>query len=135
MTDVIQALYDKMVLVAGITTLVGTRIYLTEAPQNVATPYLVYKTVTPLRDRHLEGRSNLVRSRIQMDAYDTMIANAGQLSVVDIANAVRAGIDGFRGTVSGVDFLSVAVDGDQDLTEPGTRMARRSFDVIIWHDE
>lgn len=134
MADMLRALYDKMVTVSSITDLVGTRIYLSEAPQRATLPFITYRSVSSQHDRSFEGRSRLVRSRVQMDAYDKTTARAGRLSVVAIANAVRAGLDGFRGTVSGVAFKAVMVQGDQDLTEPGTRVARRTFDLMIWHD-
>ncbi|HEX9768438.1 MAG TPA: DUF3168 domain-containing protein [Kiloniellales bacterium] len=135
MTDIVQALYDKLAAESAVTDLVGTRIYLGEAPQNVATPYVVYFLVGPVHDRTLEGRSRLVRSRFQLDCYDTKTANAGALSVVAIANAIREALDGFRGTVSGVSFKSVMADGDRDLTVPETRLAQRSLDLVVWHDE
>lgn len=135
MTDIAQALYDKLAATAGVTNLVGTRIYLVEAPQNPTTPYLTYHSVSPVRGYTFDGPDGSVRSRFQFDAYDSTVANAGKLSVIAIANAVRAALAGFRGTVSGVSFKSIQVDGDRDLTEPGTRMARRTFDVMIWHDE
>lgn len=135
MTDIAQALYTKLAATSGVTNLVGTRIYLTEALQNAPTPYLTYFTVTAPRGYTFDGPDGSVESFFQFDAYDTTDSNAGKLSVIAIANAVRSALAGFRGTVSGVKFMRVTVQGDRDLTVPETRMARRSFDVAISHDE
>lgn len=80
---------------AGITALVGIRIFALKATKKAEAPYLIFQAVgygDPTRD--LDGPGELVATLIQIDCY---AATAEALDT--LVRAVRLGVDGFRGEV------------------------------------
>ena len=55
--------------------------------------------------------------------------------MIAIGKAIRDLMDGFRGTVDGVKFMSTAVEDDRDLYDSTSKLARANFDLMIAHDE
>lgn len=100
---------------AGLSALVGTRIYYVTAPQNVATPYIVFFRVSSVPEYSLAGHSNLINARFQFDIYaDTyyetrLIAAQIQLAIQDKCNEVIGGSGGVT--------VSVQQENEQDLYE------------------
>ncbi len=126
-----EALYSHLTNDAGVSALVGNRVYPLMAPQDAALPHLVYQRISSPRLRSHGGPSGLAHPRFQITA------TAGSYSAArSLANAVRASLDGFRGTMGGgvsvgASFLDNEADGYQDVADTYTVR----LDVILWHQE
>lgn len=68
-----QALLYELTQDAGLTAHVGERIYPGNAPQTVATPYIVFFKVDSSPEQSHQGNSHLERARFQFDIFDASI--------------------------------------------------------------
>jgi Protein of unknown function (DUF3168) len=121
--------------------LVGTRVYPLRLPQATPAPVLPairYQRIDTVRAPYREmatGRSEYVRPRFQIDCFATTPAGAQQ-----VADAVRAQIDGFRGTSAGMAIGGIALEDEAaDLEEGvgvgGAPIYRHRLDFLIGHAE
>ncbi len=124
-----EALYSHLAADAGVSALVGDRIYPTLAPQEAELPYLVYQRVSGPRVRSHGGPSGLAHPRFQItgaaETYPSLRA---------VMNAVRAALDGFKGTMGGTGGVEVGgafVENELDSEE--TFVSR--LDIVLWHRE
>jgi len=74
---------------AGVSALVGTRIYPSLASQNAAAPYVVLRRVSTVGKRGTGGPAGLDRARIQIESYADTYGEAKSLAV-----AIRTALDG-----------------------------------------
>lgn len=113
---------------ADVAAIVGDRIYPVFIPQNITGPFIVYKVITQLPDRHLVSASTLQHVRIQIDCYaqndDGVQSSYGVVKT--LANTVRLALDGFRGNVVlpssdtvHIDSMSLA-DGTDIMNGPNS---------------
>jgi hypothetical protein len=131
-----RAIYARLTVGNPIPAL-SVRLYPVAAPAAVTMPYAVYARVSAVRARGTTGPSGLVSARFQIDVY-----GATYTSARDVAQSIRARLDGFRGTVSGAGWSclieGVSLLSDQDLHEPDIRpeaLFRVSQDYLIHHIE
>lgn len=124
------AIYAQLSGFAGLTALVGTRIYPVEAPANVTRPYVVFVAISSVRLNHLSGPAEVANPRVQVDAYAARYIDAQAIS-----DQVRAALDGFAGTVGGVAVLSSACIDGRDFYEDAANppLHRASLDFSVWH--
>ena len=123
---------------SAITALAGTRIYPTKLPQGVVDPSIVYTRISGQGDHHMGGPSGLSRVRMQIVCWATSASSA-----VNLANAVKNYLDGFRGTVlwgdnsppEAIDVRGVFYESERDLYDDVLEMHGMSRDYIIWHAE
>lgn len=71
---------------AGLTALIGTRIYPNIAPQNATWPFVTYRRVTSTRPAAMGSDSGVVRARFQ---FDTFAEDDDSKVGFDDASAVR----------------------------------------------
>jgi len=92
-----QMLVKELQATAGVVALVGARIYPQAAPQGTTADYVTYELVSgnPIQDHG--GSGGLYRARISFLCHSATYANAKAA-----AAAIRAVLDGFRGTMQGV---------------------------------
>lgn len=117
-----QAIRSRLLADSGVSALVGTRIYVDEAPQVTGKtdpyPYIVMQTVSAEPGHVLAGYDGLTDFRVHLDCYARTSA-ASRL----IVSAIRNCFDGYRGTitVNGADFIFavVHVDNVRYLLEEG----------------
>lgn len=125
--------FRTMVLgLPGVSALVDTRMFPLVIPQEVydggtEKPCIVYTTTARNSRPTFCGPDDLVRSSIELDVYGRTFDVCQQL-----ADAVRLGIDGYRGTVGTTLFSPVFVDTESDeyFAEPG--LYRRTFSLTVW---
>jgi hypothetical protein len=113
-----QMVVQELLATPAVTALVGSRIYPQMAPQNTTADYLTYELVSekPLQD--LGGTGSLARVRLSVLCHAVSYAGAK-----GAAEAVRARLDGFRGTMQGVTVGSLLVEMEADAGwDPETRM-------------
>lgn len=104
----IEHIFDKMLRVPSVTTLVNQRIALTQLPQNTTYPAIVYELVSGNPKPHLNyQREPFAECRFQVNPLAKTIA-----VVKSIHAAVRGELD-FRHavTVDGVRIVSIRLDG------------------------
>jgi hypothetical protein len=126
----------KLTTTAGITTLISTRVYLERIPQGATLPCLTYQRISTPRilTHDTSGSAGTAHPRFQFDAWAATYSSAKA-----IADALRAALNGFKGTItSGVDSVVVQaalIDGESSEPDPEAGLARIRSDYIIYHLE
>ena len=120
---------------AGLTALIGGRVYANKLPQGVTLPALTYQRISsPRRHTHdSNGATGTAHPRFQLDCWSTTYEGAK-----DIADALRSALNGYRGTMGAVDPVTVQsalIDDESfdDYADAG--IVRLRCDYIIWHLE
>ena len=129
------ALVTLLTTDATVAALIGTRIAPVGQPQGVARPNVIYQRIGTKRDYHNEGSTGLPSARIQVGCYADTYKTARQL-----AGAVRAVLDGYRGTVGGQEIAGVWLDDERDAPQPpadgkGAGVQGVQFDAVIAYRE
>lgn len=131
-----EGLVYKLSTTAGIIALVSTRVYNIRIPQGATLPCITITRIsTPRLHTHdSSGSAGTAYPRIQIDAWGTTHSN-----VKAIANAIRAALNGYKGTItSGADTVVVqgALTDDETIEfDPETELYRSRTDYIVWHVE
>ncbi|WP_226550848.1 DUF3168 domain-containing protein [Celeribacter naphthalenivorans] len=117
-----------------ITALVGGRVnWRVQPPDQTARPYVNLQLVGGRRDYSLDGPRRWRGSRVQVDVWAE-----GGASANDVWAAVEARLSGFAGTLFGVEFSMIRLEGLRSLSdrlEDGTLLAGRSGDFSFrWRD-
>jgi len=98
---------------AGVTAIVGTRIYPEAIPQKDGTmPAIVYQRLISLRDRELAGTTDLINVRVRVDCWDTSYSGCKAL-----ADAVRLALNDERVALGSFVVQDVFLDTEGDLSE------------------
>jgi hypothetical protein len=82
-------LYTTLSNNAGVTALVGTRIYPILAPESATRPYIAYQVITGTRISTITGVDDATRKRIQMSCHADTYSEAKSVSA-----AVYAALEG-----------------------------------------
>lgn len=124
-----EAIINRLLATAGVTALVGTRVYPGTRRQGSPLPALVFNRISGVRDYTMVEPSGLVESRVQIDAWASEWLGAKTL-----ARAVRASLSGIKGTFSGIEVQGVFLDGERDTFEGEApeRLYRVSMDFNVW---
>lgn len=88
-----EGLYTKLSGTAGITALVGSRIYSTRLPQGATLPAITFQRISTTRDIHHGGPVQGAEAFFQISCW-AATPKAGK----EIAAAVRAAVHGVHGT-------------------------------------
>lgn len=126
MATIGEALVARLAADGTVAGLVTTRIYRNKAPLGTARPYLVYQVIDSFRDHALDGPTGLNAGRVQFSAWA-----ATHLAAKAIADAVRASLDGYRGTLSGVAVRGVTSQNEVDLYDDDTDLEGVVVDFTI----
>lgn len=123
-----EGIYSYLSTYAGLTALIGTRIYPLENPQNVTLPAVCYQLIsTPQAQGYTHaGPTGLLIPRFQFDCY------AGtSLACRQVAAQVRAAMDGYVGLMGTVVVAVAQVVSDRAAYEDEPRRFRAGVDVQI----
>lgn len=71
--------------VAGVTALVGTRIYAGHADETEAVPYIVFEQVTGNAQNQLQGDALFVNRRMQINCWDSTLVGARAIKEAVVA--------------------------------------------------
>ena len=129
----------KLLASAGVTALVGTRVYQLLLQQGPTYPAIRVQLISEPRPNHLRGADGSIRSRVQVDAY-AQVGNGTDPydGAADVADAVRDALAGTApfddgGSPPETVVTGVFVDNRRVLYEPEElRVVRVSQDVIVW---
>lgn len=123
MSGIEEAIYTALTGHAGLTALVGARVYPMLLPQDATRPAVTYMRVSGARDVNINEISVDANPRYQFDAwadaYETAYSVGAQ--IIAAVQTVESG--------SGVTVYGVLVVGEQDIYEPQTFLFRRVIDV------
>jgi hypothetical protein len=125
-----EALRSALLANVGLAALTSTRIYWVNRPQGTALPAVVLHRISGQPDMHMTGPSGLTESRVQADCYGATYAAS-----VGLARALEAALSGYSGTISGIKFSSITIDGirsDYEGAEPD-EIYSTSLDLMAWH--
>jgi hypothetical protein len=89
--------------------LLGFRVYPIVAPVSAALPFAVYQRSVIERNQTLSVPVGVPRVSVQIDTYAATYEEARQ-----IADALRANLDGWSGSAYGVDVKHVALESERD---------------------
>jgi len=134
MISVEEGIFYKLKDDAGVSAIVGTRIYAQKLPQTPTMPSLTYQLITPMSLISHQGMSGTAFPRYQITCWDDT-----ELGVIALAKAVRICLGCYKGTV-GVAPNTVAIQaslpvGGYETYEPETGFFMRALDFQIWHEE
>lgn len=124
------AIFSYGTSVAGVSSLIGTRLYPNRAPQKATYPLAVYHRVSGSRVGNLGGDSGLADPRFQFSALATSFADA-----VAVRDALRAAFSGYRGLMGAIAVTASVSVGEFDLYYDDVELHQCSFDVFLTHQE
>ena len=89
--------------------LVGFRVFPIIAPVSAQLPFILYQRSTIERNQTLSVPVGVPRVAMQIDTYAATYEEARE-----IADAIRANLDGWTGSAYGVDVKHIALDTERD---------------------
>jgi hypothetical protein len=134
MSNIEKALTYELKNDSGLKSLINERVYPLALPPSVSLPALTYQIVTQkVQQAHGES-SFLPRPRVQFTAWGTTFEQ-----VVNVGNALRACVDGFRGVWGTGTYLteveSVLFADQRDFKDPETGLFYRQQDYhMMWKE-
>lgn len=111
---------------SAVTALVSTRMHARKLPQTPVLPAIVYQRIDTRRLHDMAGPDGLPRPRMQITCWAATPAGA-----YDLAAAVRARLDGFKGTWGTVTVGSCLCVGERDVEDPDPGRSGVAQDYMI----
>lgn len=132
MSVIEDAIYTQLSGYAGLTALVGVRIYPTgNVDSKVAKPYVAYERISTVRMSNMGSDSGLVNARFQFTAW----ATTSQNDASSIVTQLRGALQRWRGTVSSVVIQDTFIENELVRYDPETKLKGASLDALIWYRE
>lgn len=129
------ALRARLLAVAGVSALVGTRVYPVILPQNPTFPAITYQRIGGRRESSFAGPIGLAGPLYRLDCWGGA-AGTGYAAAKGLANAVRLALDGWKGVVSGITVQACFLDGEpEDIFEDEVGVHRVAMEVRMWWNE
>lgn len=100
-----EAIRTRLLALATVTALVGTRVYLDKLPQSPTYPCVRVSLVSEQSTYHMRGEDGLRSASVQVDAYAREVSGVDPYALaVAVAEAVHgdeagSGLSGFAGTI------------------------------------
>jgi len=130
MSDIESGLFAFLEANAGITALVGTRIFPLRVPEGATLPALVYHKISGPSAHSKDGDMSLNHPRYQFTVWADKYADAKA-----VRTAVNAALNSFvnGSTMGGIVVDQIIAENDADLHDPQTLEFGASIDATIWH--
>lgn len=139
MTQIATALFAHLSADAGVSALVGDRIYPQRKPQDAPLPAVVWHTIdTPRVNTHGDapGDDTLAHPRIQFDALsEDRDGVSGYDEACAITTALRLALHGFRGDMAGLAVGGVLAWNTFDGYDETPDRFCRHLDTTWWVEE
>lgn len=127
-----EALIGKLLGDSGVAALAGSQIYPVSRPQGGPLPAVTLATVSNVPVYANDGEAGLAEARVQIDCWGETYS-----ATKTLARAVKTSLSAFFGTVDGVVFQNVLLDGERDLRESGSNapdyLFRTQLDFRVWY--
>ena len=121
-------LYTRLTTHAGLSALLGTRVYPVHVDQAAARPFMRYQRISRVGVRSINGPSGLVDARFQFDVWADDFDGARAVAV-----QLRAALDGYTG--GGIDDAICETELDLYDADTDPQLYRVTTDYIITHQE
>lgn len=126
-----QAIYNYLSGYAGLTALIGTRLYPVTLPQGSTLPAVTYQRVSSVRMRTF-GAARLGRVvRVQFTVWAASYAS--RHAIAEELTTALEGYDGLMGGAGGVVVLAVQGDNELDDYEPTAKAWQAALDFTFTH--
>lgn len=126
------ALHDRMAGHAGLSALVSNRIYPLRMPQGVTFPAVTYHRVSSQPVSAFGADTGLEAARFQVSAWSD---SRTPLAAHDVAVEIRAALQRFRGTQTGIVIQGIFLENQIDLYEPDTEVWQVALDFMVHFGE
>ena len=131
-----EAIYTRLSGFAGLTALVGTRIYPDDRPHGALLPAVVFGLVTEIRHSALGTDTPIVRATYQFSCFaGGPGVDNGSLVSVNVKRQVQLALQRFRGTVAGVVIQDCFLQNAVALRELEIDVNHIAVDVEIIYEE
>lgn len=127
-----EALYAYLSSHAGLSALVGSRIYPATMPQNVTLPAVTYFRVAGGVERTSGPTVAYRDGRFQVSAWAELYATAKA-----VATQIRDALQNYQGTMGGAEgvrVLDANVVSETDIYEPETGTYQVAVDVVFLYE-
>lgn len=125
-----EVLFSILSADSGVAALIAsdgiTRIWHNKPPQNPTFPYITYEITSGAPEYHLNGQSNLINNKIEINIWAKSTKN-----LTDINAAIKLSLSAFRGTVIGVLIHGVFLERETDFYESDLKIHRISADYFF----
>ena len=130
-----RALYTHITESSTIAALIGVRLFPNQIPQGQKMPAAVYQQSKGVRQHTMDGPVGMVDSQYSVTCYAESYSQAKSLS-----EAIRNRLDGYRGTVGGVEIDAIFLIDEFDVpcSKAGTDILNRfgkNLTFIVWFRE
>ena len=119
-------LITRLDAVSMVTDLVGSRVYASQAPQNVTRPFVVFHKLGADRRSAFVSDTGAVRYLFQFDCY----AETYDVSI-SVANALRFALQRY----SGNSVHHVFVGSEKTMYNDEGELYRSMIEFIVWYKE
>jgi hypothetical protein len=133
MASVESWIYSRLTGFAGLSALIGTRLYPVVLPENATYPAISYRRIDApnVAQTHEATPAGLARPRFQFDCWGTTATSAKA-----VGEQCRLALEGHQNKaadprIDGV-IMADRRDGPRD---PDNNLYRDSLDFFIWHSE
>ena len=130
MADLETVLQTRLSTYAGLTALVGTRVYPIKLPQEPAMPSVTYQRIDGPRESGMTQEHGMAHPRIQVDSWASTYGGAKA-----VAEQVRTALERWSNSGTTPEILDSFIEGDTDLYESEVELYRVSMDFLIWYRE
>lgn len=96
----------------AVNAFLGRRIYRNAATEGAEQPYAVLTRIDGVRGQLMGGSDGLVRSRVQLDLYDS-----DELRIAKAAEALRLALGSFRGVAAGLTVRRISLEDSGSSAE------------------
>jgi hypothetical protein len=120
---------------AAVQAIIGNpaRFYPVVLPEDPTYPCASYQVISEVPVYRLNGNLSIYPVRLQVDTWSGGLENATYAAVKNMQAAIRAVLEGFKGTLSdGTKVAYIEVAGAADLFEQDARCYRTSTDFMIY---
>jgi hypothetical protein len=122
-----SALVTRLRAHAGLTAIIGGRVYGDVLPENATIPAIVYQRISTQYSKNAYGRNvGLYRPRFQLAIWATTKA-----VTIDAGLQIVDALDGHRDGTIGM----ATIEDTLDLYDAGASLYRRIVDVFLWHHD
>ena len=104
-----QVVKHRIEAAPALARLLGFRVYPIVAPVSASLPFVIYQRAVIERNQTLSLPVGVPRVSVQVDTYAATYEQARE-----IADALRANLDGWTGSAYGVDVKHIALDTERD---------------------
>ena len=126
------SLYASLAAYAGLTALVGTRIYPVRAPQDVTLPYVVLHRISGVREQTITRSVGSTSVRVQASCFsDRYTTDGSNYGADEVRAQVRAAFLAYVTGSGGVTIHDLELGTDIDEYEDDTRLFHCITEAVI----